>query len=189
MSVKEEIRYGLQELISFNFDREHCDAVQLARQVSERADVSIEKAEIAFSGAKGVLQELVSASEASSVAYDACVLLVAQAFQNQKPLPSPLADFALGVVRGERSRPKGRGRPRRNINIDLGIVWAVERAMELDPELKHYDNWESGANNACEIVSELLLELGVALGYESVKQIWLDRPPDPQKLATGKKIP
>ena len=76
------------------------------------------------------LAELLRYSRSAPQAYDACIVLAEGMIENGTVLPPPLGAFVLGVMRGERSRPKRRGRsPYKNLSRNMVVKFAVEKAI------------------------------------------------------------
>lgn len=115
-------------------------------------------------------------STSSDAAWAACVQFVERYASDNRPLPPPLADFILEILRGNLTRPSKPGRSRgTNLGRDLIVAEAVRIACTAAPELKATRYHGAEHESACDIVVESLKEVDWFLSYDAVAKIWQQR--------------
>lgn len=122
------------------------------------------------------VQEKIEQARNDPMMWEVMTMAIHDLTLHGKPLPVPLAELAVEIMRGEITRPAARGR-RANTDRDLVIQLAVMQITTAFPETTATRNEATdGGPSACEIVADVLAENGVDLGYRSVEKIWSKRP-------------
>jgi hypothetical protein len=110
------------------------------------------------------------------IAFDAAINLGAKLLVEDKPIPFALKIFLSRVLTGEIKRPRQRGvHPKKNIHRDLVIKLAVDALKILKVKPTKNDATVNLSKSGCEIVSEVLLELGIPIGTEAVRKIYQNK--------------
>ena len=115
---------------------------------------------------------LVKKASVDPVAFDAAIEFGADFIERQEKIPMALTGFLARYLRGEVSRPHQRGRHQRT---DLPRNWAIWQAVEGVVEMgyKRTRNYSREVrDSACDIVSGVLVELGMSITAEGVNAVW-----------------
>jgi hypothetical protein len=125
------------------------------------------------------LQALVRESDSGALAFDACVLIVEQLLGRGEPLPAPLSEFVLDVLRQTKRRPRRRGGSRykllaRNFRIRMAVYIATTHGLQPTRNEETAADSQSG----CDVVADCLTEFGIKLKPAAIAKIWENRPYD-----------
>lgn len=110
------------------------------------------------------------------IAFDAAINLGAKLLVEDKPIPFALKIFLSHVLTGGIKRPRQRGvHPKKYIHRDLVIKLAVDALKILKVKPTKNDATVNLSKSGCEIVSEVLVELGIPIGTDAVGKIYKNK--------------
>jgi len=89
-------------------------------------------------------------------------------------MPAPLTEWALGIASGEILKPRKPTGPTKNHEAEFAIFWEVYQ-LKNELQIPATRNDISPNTSACDIVQELLKEIGIHKSYESIKKIYLNQ--------------
>ncbi len=115
---------------------------------------------------------LVKKASVDPVAFNAAIEFGADFIERQEKIPMALTGFLVRYLRGEASRPRQRSRHHRT---DLPRNWAIWQAVEGVVEMGYKRTRNAareGNDSACDIVSGVLVELGISLSADGVNAVW-----------------
>lgn len=118
-------------------------------------------------------RELRAEVENDPVSFDAAMCFVAQCIEKKNPVPEPLRDWAVSVLRGKVQRPIHEGKyPGATRWRDALIIQLVD-TMTSDMGLKATRSNAHKAHSACDAVAYAFVVLRqLPESYEGIAKIW-----------------